>query len=85
MNKELSPLGDKPLHLVDQFMYFDSNISSTESKINKYLVKAWTAIEWSSYGNLISGKIKEDSFQAVAVLALLYGCTICMLMKQSKS
>ena len=37
-------LNRKPLKLVDQFTYLDSNISSTESDVNILLAKAWNAI-----------------------------------------
>ena len=33
-------LNGKPLKLVDQFIYFDSNISSTESDVNICISKA---------------------------------------------
>ena len=35
----------KPLKLVGQFIYLYSNISSTETDINKRLAKAWAAID----------------------------------------
>ena len=37
-------LNGKPLKLVDDFIYLGSNISSTESIINKCISKAWTTI-----------------------------------------
>ena len=36
----------KPLKLVDQFTYLGSNISSTESDANIFLVKVWNTIDW---------------------------------------
>ena len=33
-----------PLKLVDKFTYLGSSVSSTETDINKWLAKAWTAI-----------------------------------------
>ena len=79
----LSTLGDKPLKFVDQIIYLSSNISSIESDVSICLAKAWNAIDrlliiWKSD---LSDKIKQDFFQAVAVLMLLYGCTTLMLTK----
>ena len=45
--KQLVSLTYEPLTLVDQFVYFDSNISSTESDVNIRFGKAWTVIVWS--------------------------------------
>ena len=39
------PLNGQPLIVVDQFTYLSSNISSTESDLNKRIGKAWTAID----------------------------------------
>ena len=36
----ISTLGSKPLKLIDQFTYFGSNISSTESDVNICIGKA---------------------------------------------
>ena len=62
---------------VDQFTFLDNNISSTESNVSVCIAKVWTAI-----GSLLiiwkynlSGEIKRDFFQAVAVSELLYRCT----------
>ena len=57
------------LHRLDQFTYFGSNISFTESNINICLVKAWNTIDrlliiWKS--DLLD-KIKRDYFQTVVV------------------
>ena len=41
----ISILKSKPLKLVDQLTYFDSNISSTDSDVKIHIRKAWTAIE----------------------------------------
>ena len=38
-------LNGKLLKLVDQFKYLDSNISSTESNVNIYIGRTWTAID----------------------------------------
>ena len=40
-----SSLNSKSLKLVDQFIFFGSNISSTESAVNKGIGKTWTVIE----------------------------------------
>ena len=45
-------------------------------------MKLWTAYQQViNHGNLISDRIKEDFFQAIAVSILLYGGIIWMLMK----
>ena len=77
----ISSLSGKPLKLVDQFTYLDSNISSTESAVNIHLAKACDAIgrlsiTWKSD---LSDKIKQDFFQAVVVSIQLHGCTKCTL------
>ena len=42
--EDISTLNGGSLKLVDKFTYFSSSISSTESDINMYIVKPWTAI-----------------------------------------
>ena len=71
---------------VDQFTYLDSSISSTESDANIRHVKTWTAIDrlLIILKSDISDKIKRDFFQAVAMSALLYGCTTWTLTYQIK-
>ena len=44
-NCVISSLKDKPLKLVDQFIYIGSNISSTESHVNIRIGKAWIVID----------------------------------------
>ena len=39
-------LNGKPMKLVKQLTYLDSNISSTESDVNIQIGKAWIAIDW---------------------------------------
>ena len=73
-----------PLKLVVKFIYLGSNISSTESDVNIYLEKAWTAISrlliiWKFD---LSKKIKWDLFQTLARSILVYGCTTWMLTKR---
>ena len=77
----ISTLSGKPLKLVDKFTYFGNNISSIESNINARLEKSWNAIDRLSIKvkSDLSGKIKQDFFQAVAVSTLLYGCTLWTL------
>ena len=41
----ISTLNAKSLKLIDQFTYFGSNISSTESDVSICIGKAWTAID----------------------------------------
>ena len=41
----ISSLNDKPLQLVDRFIDFGSNISSTESGVKIHVVKVLTAIQ----------------------------------------
>ena len=71
------------LKLVDQFTCLGNNISSIESNTNISISKAWRAIVrlrtiWKSD---LCDKIKQDFFQTVVVLVLLYSCTTCALMK----
>ena len=66
-------LNDKHLKLVDEFIYLESNISSTESAVNLWIREKWTSIDklstkWKS--NLFK-KIKRKFFQAVAMSVLL--------------
>ena len=70
----ISTLSGKLLKLVDKFTYLGSSISSTESDVNICLAKVWSAIHklWKSD---LSNKIKQDFFQVVALMILLYGCT----------
>ena len=76
-------LKGRSLKLVDKFTYFRSSISSTENNINKYLAKAWIAIDrllviWRSD---LSNKIKHIFFQAAVMSILLKGCTTRTLTK----
>ena len=71
------------LKLVDKFTNLGSSVSSTETDINTWLTKAWTAIDRVSdiwMGDL-TDKIKCSFFQSAVVLILLYGCTTWMLTK----
>ena len=63
----ISTLNAKPLKLVDKFTYLGNNISSTESDINIYLLKVWTAIYRLSitWKCVLFNEIKWDFFLAV--------------------
>ena len=76
-------LSGKLLKLVEQFTYLDSNISSSEINFNIHIAKRLTATDKLSVicQSDLSNKIKWNSFQAVAVSVILYGCTFSMLMK----
>ena len=78
--KHPSTWSGRPLKL-DKFTYLSSNISSTESDVNIYLPKAWTAIHslLIIYKSDLSNKM--GFFQAMAVSILLYWCTTWMLTK----
>ena len=70
----ISALSGRPLKLVIKFTYLGSNISSSESDINIFLVKAWNLIDMWKFN--FSDEIKQDFFQVVAVSILLCRCTI---------
>ena len=79
-------LNGKPLKLVDQFLFFGSNISSIKSDVNIRISKAWAVIDrlttiWKSD---FSHKIKWKFFQTVAVSVLLYGSTTLMKLQEKK-
>ena len=73
----------EPLKLVDEFIYFGSNISSTEYDVNIHTGEALAAISGlSTTGKSdFSDKMIWEFFQAVAMSVLLYGCTTLTLMK----
>ena len=81
---DISTQNGSSLKLVDKFTYLGSNVPSTETDINTWLAKAWTAIDrlsviWKS--DLID-KIKCSFLQAAVVSILLYGCTTWTLTKR---
>ena len=81
---DISTLDGSSLKLVDKFTYLGSSVSSTEKDIDKWLMKAWTAIDklsiiWKS--DQID-KMKRSFFQAAVVSILLYGCTTWTLTKR---
>ena len=71
------------IKLVDKFTYLGSSVSSTETNINTWLAKAWTAIDRLSaiLKSELTDRINCYFFQAAVVLILLYGCTTWMLTK----
>ena len=80
---DLFTLNSSSLKLVDKFTYLGSSVWSTETDMNTWLAKAWTAIDkllviWKSD---LTDKIKSSFFQAVVISILLYGCTTWTLIK----
>ena len=61
-------LNGSSLKLIDKFTYLGSSVSSTETDINMWLAKAWTAIIWKSD---LTNKIKCSFFQSAVVSILL--------------
>ena len=80
---DIFTLNSSSLKLVDKFTCIGSRVSSTETNINIWRAKAWTAINRISviWKSNLTDKIKRSFFQAVVVLILLYGCTTWMLTK----
>ena len=71
---DISTLKGSSLKLVDKFTYRGSSVSSTETDIDTWLAKAWTAynslsVIWTL--DLID-KVKRSFFQAAVMLILLY-------------
>ena len=79
----ISTLKSGLLKQVDKFTYLRSSVSSTETDINTWLAKAWTAIDRLSviWKSDLTNKIKCSFYQAVVMLILLYGYTIWTLTK----
>ena len=80
---DISTLNSSSLKLVDKFTYLGSHVSSTETDINTWLAKAWTAINCLSVirKSDLTDKMKRSFFQAAVVSILLYGCTTWTLTK----
>ena len=76
----------KIVHLssFDKFTNLGTRVSSTETNINMWLARAWTAINWLSviWKSDLTDEMKRSFFQAAAVSILLYGCTRWMLTKR---
>ena len=74
---DISTLNGSTLKLVDMFTYLESSVSSTETDIDTWLAKAWTAtidrlsVIWKSD---LTDKMKRSFFQTAVVSILLYGC-----------
>ena len=78
-----STLNGSFLKLVDKFTYLRSSVSSTETDINTWIAKAWTAIDRLSviWKSDLTNKMKLSFFQAAVILILLYGCNTWTLTK----
>ena len=76
--KKEAILSDKPLKLVDLFIFFGNNISSSENDAKVRLAKASTTIVWLTilWKSVLSEKIRRGFFQTVTMLVLMYSCTI---------
>ena len=70
------------IHWINKFGD-NSSILSTETDIDTWLTKAWTAINRLSviWKSDLTDKMKRSFFQAVVVSMLLYGCTTWTLIK----
>ena len=81
---DISTLKSSSLKLVDKFIYQGGSVSSTETDINTWLAKAWTAFDRLSVKRKsdLTDKMKRSFFQAAVVSILLYGCTTWMLTKR---
>ena len=80
---DISTLNSNSLNLVDKFTYLGTSASSTETDINTWLAKAWTAINRLSviWKSDLTNKMKCSFFQAAVVSILLYRCTTWTLTK----
>ena len=81
---DISTLNGSSLKLVNKFTYLGSSVSSTETDIDTWLAKAWTAINRLSvlWKSDLTDKMKRSFFQATVVSILLYGCTTWTLTKR---
>ena len=82
----ISTQSGKLLKLVDLFTYLSSNISSTESNVNRHIGKKWTAIDWLLiiWKSDLSDEMKWDFFQTMAVTVLLCGWPAWTVMKHKE-
>ena len=80
---DISTVNSSPLKLVDKFTYLGSSVPSTETDINTWLAKVWTAIDRLSviWKSDLTDKMKCRFFQAVIVSIQLYGCSTWTLTK----
>ena len=79
---DISTLNSSSLKLVDT--YLRNSVSSTETEIDTWLIKAWTAIDWLSviWKSDLTDKMKRIFFQAAVVSIMLYWCTTWTLTKR---
>ena len=84
-NSTISTSSGKPLILVDQSAYFNSNILSTERGY-QHIAKAWIAMDWLLiiWKSNLSNKMKWNFFWVIAMSILVYGRTTWMLTKHMK-
>ena len=82
----MSTLNGSTLKLADNFTYLGSSVSSTQTDINTWLEKAWTATDRLSviWKSDMTDKMKYSFFQAAIVSILLHGCTTWTLTKRVK-
>ena len=82
--EDISTLNGSSLKLVNKFTYLGNSVSSTDTDINTWLAKTWTAIDRLSviWKSDLTDKMKRSFLQAVVVSILLYGCTTWMLTKR---
>ena len=80
---DISTLNGSSLKLVNKFTYLGSSVLSTETDIDMWLIKAWTAINRLSviWKSNLTDKMKRNFFQATIMSILLYGCPTWMLTK----
>ena len=81
----ISTQNGSSLKLGDKFTYLESSVSSTETDINSWLAKGWTAIDslsviWKS--DVTDKKETEFFFQAAVVSIQLYGRSTSTLTKR---
>ena len=80
---DISTLNGSSQKLVDKFTYLESSVSSTETDINTWIAKAWTANDRLSdiWKSDLTDKMKRIFFQPAVLSILLYGCTTWTLTK----
>ena len=81
---DITTLDGPSLKLVDKFTYLGSSVSSTEKDIDRWLRKAWTAIDRLSiiWKSDLTDQMKRSFFHVAVVSILLYGCTTWTLTKR---
>ena len=81
---DISTLNGSSLKLVYKFTYLGSSVSLTQTDIDTWLAKAWTAINRLSviWKSDLTDKTKRSFFEAAVVSILLYGCTSWTLTKR---